>query len=150
MCPRINPLSFSRCELGTPLLKLLSASATTASRNLTPAPRGCKIACKRVLFFDHGWAGYLTYLGPPPLCKQALTRSTLLHKKWKVVVRSSRLLAEFVVTTLEIECVKRKLFLYFHAPRISQVISRLSNLLVLKIRSTLFCAERTYVGPSIV
>ena len=30
---------------------------------------------------------------------------------------SSRLLAGFVVTTLEIECVKRKLFLYFHAPR---------------------------------
>ena len=88
--------------------------------------------------------------GPPPLCKQALTRSTLLHKKWKVVVRSSRLLAEFVVTTLEIECVKRKLFLYFHAPRISQVISRLSNLPVLKMRWTLFCAERTYVGPSIV
>ena len=28
------------------------ASATTTSRNLTLAPRGCKIACKRVLFFD--------------------------------------------------------------------------------------------------
>ena len=68
----------------------------------------------------------------------------------KVVVRSSRLLAEFVVTTLEIESVKRKLFLYFHAPRISQVISRLSNLPVLKMRSTLFCAERTYVGLSLV
>ena len=32
----------------------LTASATTTSRNLTSAPRGCKIACKRVLFFDHG------------------------------------------------------------------------------------------------
>ena len=30
------------------------ASATTTSRNLTLAPRGCKIACKSVLFFDHG------------------------------------------------------------------------------------------------
>ncbi|CAH3158951.1 unnamed protein product, partial [Pocillopora meandrina] len=33
----------------------------------------------------------------------------------------------FVITTLEIECVKRKLFLYFHAPRISQVMRRSSN-----------------------
>ena len=70
----------------------------------------------------------------------------LLNKKWKVVVRLSCLLAEFLGTTLEIECVKRKLFLYFHAPRISQVMSRLSNLPVLKMRSALFCAERTYVG----
>ena len=41
----------------------LIASATTTSRNLTPAPRGCKIARKRVLVFDHSEAGYLTYLG---------------------------------------------------------------------------------------
>ena len=47
-----------------------------------------------------------------------------------------RLAVEFVVTTLEIESVKRKLFHYFHALRISQVISRLSNLPVLKMRST--------------
>ena len=32
----------------------LIASAATTSRNLNPAPRGCKIAYKRVLFFDHG------------------------------------------------------------------------------------------------
>ena len=43
-----------------------------------------------------------------------------------------------------------EIFLYFHAPRISPVMSRLSNLPVLKMRSTLFCAERTYVGPSVV
>ena len=70
----------------------------------------------------------------------------MIHKKWKVVVRSSHLLAEFVVTTLEIECVKRKFFLYFHAPRISQVVSRLSNIPVLKMRLT----EHTYGGPSVV
>ena len=35
------------------------------SRKLTPGPRGDKIACKRELFFDHGWAGYLTYPGSP-------------------------------------------------------------------------------------
>ena len=84
---------------------------------------------------------YLLRSGASDFVFHLLTRSTLLHN-WKVVVRSSRLLAEFVVTTLEIESVKRKLFLYFHAPRISQVISRLSNLPVLKVRSTLFCAER--------
>ena len=46
----------------------LNASATTASKNLTSAPRGCKIVCKRVLFFDNGQAGYFTYLGSPPPC----------------------------------------------------------------------------------
>ena len=30
-----------------------------------PSTRGCKIACKRVLFFDHSQVGYLTYLGSP-------------------------------------------------------------------------------------
>ena len=35
------------------------------SRKLTPGPRGDKIACKREPFFDHGWAGYLTYPGSP-------------------------------------------------------------------------------------
>ena len=45
-------MSFSRCELGTPGPNSLIASATTTSRNLTPASRGCKIACKRVLFFS--------------------------------------------------------------------------------------------------
>ena len=35
------------------------------SRKFTPGPRGDKIACKGELFFDHGWAGYLTYPGSP-------------------------------------------------------------------------------------
>ena len=39
-------------SLGRLCSNSLIASATTTSRNLTPAPRGCKIACKRVLFFD--------------------------------------------------------------------------------------------------
>ena len=56
---------FRDVSLGRLCSNSLIASATTTSRNLTPAPRGCKIACKRVLFFDHGWAGYLTYLGSP-------------------------------------------------------------------------------------
>ena len=34
----------------------LIASATTTSRNLSPAAQGCKIVCKRVLFFDHGYS----------------------------------------------------------------------------------------------
>ena len=40
-------------SLGRLCSNSLIASATTTSRNLTPAPRGCNlIACKRVLFFD--------------------------------------------------------------------------------------------------
>ena len=39
-------------SLGRLCSNSLIASATTTSRNLTPAPRGCKIACKSVLFFD--------------------------------------------------------------------------------------------------
>ena len=41
-------------SLGRLCSNSLIASATTTSRNLTPAPWGCKIAYKRVLFFDHG------------------------------------------------------------------------------------------------
>ena len=41
-------------SLGRLCSNSLIASATTTSRNLTPAPRGFKIACKRVSFFDHG------------------------------------------------------------------------------------------------
>ena len=52
-------------SLGRLCSNFLMASATTTSINLTPAPRGCKIVCKHVLFLDHGWAGYLTYLGSP-------------------------------------------------------------------------------------
>ena len=37
----------------------LITSATTTSRNISPTPWGCKIVCKRVLFF-------------PPPCKQSL------------------------------------------------------------------------------
>ena len=37
-------------SLGRQCSNSLIASATTTSRNLTPAPRGCKIAFKRVLF----------------------------------------------------------------------------------------------------
>ena len=41
-----------------------SLHATTSS-NFTLGPRGCKFACKRGPYFDHGYAGYLTYLGSP-------------------------------------------------------------------------------------
>ena len=41
-------------SLGRLCSNSLIASATTTSRNLTPAPWGCKIACKRVSFFDRG------------------------------------------------------------------------------------------------
>ena len=35
-------------------LNSLNASATTTSRNFTPATRGCEIVCKRGPFFYHG------------------------------------------------------------------------------------------------
>ena len=41
---------FRDVGLGRLCSNSLIASAATTSRNLTPAPRGCKIACKRVLF----------------------------------------------------------------------------------------------------
>ena len=52
----------------------LIASATTTSRNLTPAPRGCKIACKRVYFSTTARRVTSPTWGPPPPCKQALKR----------------------------------------------------------------------------
>ena len=61
---------FRDVSLGRLCSNSLIASVTTASRNLTPAPRGCKTACKCVLFFDHGQAGYLTYLGSLFPCKK--------------------------------------------------------------------------------
>ena len=55
ICARELIFRLSRdLSLGRLCSNSLIASATTTSRNLTPAPRGCKIACKRVLFFDHG------------------------------------------------------------------------------------------------
>ena len=71
MCAR--ELIFRLCRyvsLGHLCSNSSTASLTTTSRNLTPAPQGYKIACKRVLFFDHGWAGYLTYVGSPTSRKQ--------------------------------------------------------------------------------
>ena len=54
-------------SLGCLCSNFLMASATTTLINLTPAPRARKIVCKHVIFFDHGWAGYLTYQGVPHL-----------------------------------------------------------------------------------
>ena len=51
-------------SLGRLCSNSLISSATTTSRNLTSAPRGCKIVCKRIFFSDHGLAGYLTNWGP--------------------------------------------------------------------------------------
>ena len=45
---------FRDVSLGRLCSNSLIASLTTTSRNLTPAPQGCKTACKCVLFFDHG------------------------------------------------------------------------------------------------
>ena len=69
---RVRELIFSLSRdvsLGCLCSNSLTASATTTSRNLIPAPRGCKIVCKCILFFNHGWAGYLTYLGSPTSMK---------------------------------------------------------------------------------
>ena len=70
---------FSRdVSLGRLCSNFLMASATTTLINLTPAPRVRKIVCKHVLFFDHGWAGYLTYLGSPT--RQKNMRSLLIFR----------------------------------------------------------------------
>ena len=73
MCPRINLSSFSRCELGTPLLKLLNCKC-----NSTPAPQQPGVVRLHVnAFYFSTTAGRVTSptWGPPPPCKQALTVS---------------------------------------------------------------------------
>ena len=54
-------------SLGRLCWNSLIASATTTSRNLTPAPRGCKIACERVLFFRLQLGGLPQLPGVPHL-----------------------------------------------------------------------------------
>ena len=63
---------FREVSLGHLCSNSLIVCATTTSRNLTPAPRCCKIACKRALFFWPRLGGlpYPTWDSPPP-CKQA-------------------------------------------------------------------------------
>lgn len=45
-----------------------------ARQSLSLESRGCKVVCKRSLFFDHDYASYLTYLGSPLSSKQPLSR----------------------------------------------------------------------------
>ena len=55
ICARELIFRLSRdLSLGRLCSNSLVASATTTSRNPTSAPRGRKIACKCVFFFDHG------------------------------------------------------------------------------------------------
>ena len=61
----------------------LIASATTTSRNLTPAPRGCKIACKSVYFSTTARRVTSPTWGPPPPCKQALKKGEIAMYKIK-------------------------------------------------------------------
>ena len=65
----------------------LISSATPTSRNLTSAPRGCKIVCKR-FFFSSTTARRVTSptWGPPPPCERALyvnqgKRSVTRHRQ---------------------------------------------------------------------
>ena len=61
-------------SLGRLCSNSLISSATTTSRNLTSATRGCKIVCKRVFFFRPRLGGLPHLPGVPhPPCKQALT-----------------------------------------------------------------------------
>ena len=53
-------------SLGRLCSNSLISSATTTSRNLTSAPRGCKIYVDALPHLPGGW-------GPPPPCKRALT-----------------------------------------------------------------------------
>ena len=50
---------------GVPFIHCQQLYHATMSGDVTPGPRGCKFACRRGPFFDHGLAGYLTYLGSP-------------------------------------------------------------------------------------
>ena len=59
-------------SLGRLCSNSLIASVTTTSRNLTLAPRGCKIACERVYFSTTARRVTSLIWGPPHLCKQAL------------------------------------------------------------------------------
>ena len=63
---------FREVSLGHLCWNSLIVCAATTSRNLTPAPRYCKTACKRALFFWPRLGGlpYPTWDSPPP-CKQA-------------------------------------------------------------------------------
>ena len=59
-------------SLRRPCSKPLIASATATSRNLTSAPRGCKIVCKRFHFSTTAKRVTSPTSGFPPKCKQAL------------------------------------------------------------------------------
>ena len=89
MCPRINLSSFSRCELGTPLLKLLNCkcNSTPAPQHpSTPAPQHPSTPALQHpgvvrlhvnAFYFSTTAGRVTSptWGPPPPCKQALKKT---------------------------------------------------------------------------
>ena len=77
-------------SLGRLCSNSLITSAATTSRNLTPAPWGSKIVCKRALFFDHGWAGYLTYLGFPHLHVNRPLTDHELHPNREFVVNGKQ------------------------------------------------------------
>ena len=58
---------FRDVSLGRLCSNSLISSAATTSRNLTPAPRGCKIACKRVFIFRPRLGGLPHLPGIPHL-----------------------------------------------------------------------------------
>ena len=76
---------FRDVSLGCFCSNSLIASATTTSKNLTPAPRGCKIACKRGLFFSTTARRVTSPTwGPPPPRKQALSNQIMEIKRFNV------------------------------------------------------------------
>ena len=98
---------FRDVSLGCFCPNSLIASATTTSRNLTPAPRGCKIACKRVLFFDHGWAGYLIYLGSPTSINRSFYEKRVPFLKLIIYVT----MCIFMMGLVDVGCITHDVFL---------------------------------------
>ena len=74
ICTRELIFHLSRdVSLGRLFSNSLISNAKTTSRNLTSAPLGCKIVCKRFFFSTTARRAYLTYLRSPSPCKRALT-----------------------------------------------------------------------------
>ena len=73
MCPRINLSSFSRYELGTPLLKLLYCKRKKKPQETSPQHPGVVRVHVNAFYFST-MARRVTSptWGPPPPCKQAL------------------------------------------------------------------------------
>ena len=79
MCPRINLSSFSRCELGTPLLKLLNCKRNNDLKKPHPSTPELWLRLYVNAFYFSTTARRVTSptWGPLPSCKQAVIKTSL-------------------------------------------------------------------------